>query len=178
MKPDEEKTRVTVSIYGTQYKMKGSPEMTPEYIKEIAAYVDGKMRTIAGDQKNLDLNRLSVLSALYIANEYFDIKDIGQENEILNVKIQKLESENELYMKQTQEKSEKEELLLQEISQLKKYQQKLEEDLKDAWQQKEQAKDKSDQIEDKYSKLQDAFNKLKSEYNEWIELAEKELTIE
>ncbi|MFS1511509.1 cell division protein ZapA [Chengkuizengella sp. SCS-71B] len=178
MKPEEEKTRVTVNIYGTQYKMKGSPDMTPEYIKEIASYVDGKMRTIAGEQTKLDLNRLSVLSALYISNEYFQVKDIQQENEILNVRIQKLESENELYMKQNQEKSEIEERLIQEISQLKKYQQKLEEDLKDAWQQKEQAKDKSDQIEEKYSKLQDAFNKLKSEYNEWIELAEKELKIE
>lgn len=65
--PGEEKSRVTVKIYGEEYVVKGYAE--PEYIEGIAAYVDKKMRLIGQRNPHLSVSKVAVLAALNIADE-------------------------------------------------------------------------------------------------------------
>ncbi|HAA89012.1 MAG: Cell division protein ZapA [Thermoanaerobacterales bacterium 50_218] len=68
-----EKTRVTVSIYGEEYVIKGYA--SPEYIKGIAAYVDKKMRLIGQKNPQLSVTRIAVLAALNIADELSKLQE-------------------------------------------------------------------------------------------------------
>ncbi|HHW42113.1 MAG TPA: cell division protein ZapA [Syntrophomonadaceae bacterium] len=63
----EEKTKVTVKIYGEEYTIKGFAGA--EYIEGIAAYVDKKMRLIGNKNPHLSVSKVAVLAALNIADE-------------------------------------------------------------------------------------------------------------
>ncbi|MFO7262964.1 MAG: hypothetical protein A6D91_07980 [Bacillaceae bacterium G1] len=75
---DGEKNRVTVDIYGKTYTIRG--DAPTEWITQVAAYVDQKMRDIAGRHLYLDTAKIAVLAALNLADEYFRLK---QEHETL-----------------------------------------------------------------------------------------------
>ncbi|MGH9670773.1 MAG: cell division protein ZapA [Terriglobales bacterium] len=62
---------VRVEIYDQTYNLRGSD---PQYIKKLADYVDGKMRTVAQQTSTVDSLRLAVLAALNIADEYHILK--------------------------------------------------------------------------------------------------------
>lgn len=62
---------VRVEIYDQTYHLRGSD---PEYIAELAEYVDTKMRLIAQQASTVDSLRLAVLSALNIADELHVLK--------------------------------------------------------------------------------------------------------
>ncbi len=58
-----------VNIYGTEYPVKGSTD--PDYIKEVAKYVDTKMKEI---NKNISIDsslKVAILAALNITDELF-----------------------------------------------------------------------------------------------------------
>jgi cell division protein ZapA len=57
---------VRVEIYDQTYHLRGSD---PEYIGELAEYVDTKMRLIAQQAATVDSLRVAVLAALNIADE-------------------------------------------------------------------------------------------------------------
>ncbi len=57
---------VRVEIYDQTYHLRGSD---PEYITELAEYVDIKMRLIAQQAATVDSLRVAVLAALNIADE-------------------------------------------------------------------------------------------------------------
>ena len=63
---------VRIEIYDQEYHVKGS--LGPEYLEELAKYVDGKMRSIATRSHNVDSLRVAVLDALNIADEYHQAK--------------------------------------------------------------------------------------------------------
>jgi cell division protein ZapA len=63
---------VVVEIYDQEYQMKG--ELDAEYIRELAAFVDGKMRAIADRSHIVDSLRVAVLAALNIADDYHQLK--------------------------------------------------------------------------------------------------------
>lgn len=63
---------VVVEIYDQEYQMKG--ELDAEYIRELAAFVDGKMRAIADRNHIVDSLRVAVLAALNIADDYHQLK--------------------------------------------------------------------------------------------------------
>ncbi len=65
-------TRVTVEIFGEEYHLKSQDDA--EYIKEIAAMVDKKMRNVAGRTNSLSDSRIGVLTALDFADEYSKLK--------------------------------------------------------------------------------------------------------
>ena len=50
-----------------------------EYLKELAAYVDGKMRSIAESTRMVDSLKVAVLAALNIADETFTLRQRQQE---------------------------------------------------------------------------------------------------
>lgn len=66
---DTERTRVKVQIYGEEYTLRG--RANPEYIKEIARYVDGIMAEIKERNPKLASTQVAVLAAVNIADLYF-----------------------------------------------------------------------------------------------------------
>lgn len=65
-------TRVKVEICGENYYIKGSA--SEEYIKQLAKYVDQKMKLLLKLNPRLSRINLAVVTALNIADEYFKLK--------------------------------------------------------------------------------------------------------
>lgn len=63
------KTRPTteVEIFGSVYNVRGSDD--GEYLQELAAIVDRKMREIAGQVATVDTAKIAILAALNLADE-------------------------------------------------------------------------------------------------------------
>jgi cell division protein ZapA len=68
-----------IEIYDQLYNVNGDQD--EEYLKELAAYVDGKMRTIAESTHMVDSLKVAVLAALNIADEMFTTRQKQQEIE-------------------------------------------------------------------------------------------------
>ncbi len=66
-----EKQRTTVTIYGKQYTI--ISEESPEYVKDVASYVDEKMHEMKRRNPYLDTIRLAVLTSVNIADEYMKL---------------------------------------------------------------------------------------------------------
>lgn len=58
-----------VNIYGTDYPIKGSTNI--EYIKQVAEYVDSKMREVDQSIAVVSTLKVAILAALNIADELF-----------------------------------------------------------------------------------------------------------
>lgn len=63
---------VKVEIYDQEYHMRG--ELDAEYIRQLAEFLDAKMRSIAQRTHTVDSLRVAVLAALNIADEYHQLK--------------------------------------------------------------------------------------------------------
>jgi cell division protein ZapA len=63
---------VRVVIYDQEYHMRG--ELDAEYIRALAEFVDGKMRSIAARTRTVDSLRTAILAALNIADEYHQLR--------------------------------------------------------------------------------------------------------
>jgi len=61
--------RVQVEIYGQAYNIKGGTDTA--YTRELAAYVDGKMRAIEKGTGTVDPLRVAILTAITIADEFY-----------------------------------------------------------------------------------------------------------
>src|SRR5438874_9332482 len=68
---DPANSAVRVEIFDQAYNLRGSD---PEYILQLAEYVDSKMRAVAEQTHTVDTARLAVLAALNIADEYHLLK--------------------------------------------------------------------------------------------------------
>ena len=63
-------TRVVhVDVHGQRYPIRSG--LAPEYVAELAAYVDEKMRLAAKESPAGDTLKIAVLAALNIADEFF-----------------------------------------------------------------------------------------------------------
>ncbi|MGH9371521.1 MAG: cell division protein ZapA [Vicinamibacterales bacterium] len=60
---------VNVEIHGQRYPIRSG--LDPEYVAELAAYVNEKMRLAAKESPAGDTMKLAVLAALNIADEFF-----------------------------------------------------------------------------------------------------------
>src|SRR5947209_4945740 len=60
---------ISVEIFGQRYPIRSA--LDEEYIKRLAAYVDGKIRAAGDSAPSSDPVRLAVLAALNIADELF-----------------------------------------------------------------------------------------------------------
>ncbi|EGL82438.1 protein of unknown function DUF710 [Caldalkalibacillus thermarum TA2.A1] len=65
-------TRVTVEIFGQKYTLKG--EASEDYIREVAQFVDEKMRELSAKNPSLDTTKTAVLTAVNLADEYFKLQ--------------------------------------------------------------------------------------------------------
>jgi cell division protein ZapA len=70
---------VRVEIYDQTYHLRGSD---PEYINQLAEFVDAKMRLISKQAATVDSLRVAVLAALNIADEFHVLK--GKYDSIAN----------------------------------------------------------------------------------------------
>ncbi len=60
---------VKVNIYGTEYPVKGDAD--PDYIQEVAEYLDEKMREVGRSLTVKSSTKVAVLAALNITDELF-----------------------------------------------------------------------------------------------------------
>ena len=75
----EPKRNVRVDIYDQSYNVSAGDNEA--YIRELAAYVDTKMREVAEATRIADSLKVAVLAALNIADEFFTIRSRQQEIE-------------------------------------------------------------------------------------------------
>lgn len=86
--------KVTVNIFGQEYTISG--EESQDRILQVASWVDSKMREIdEAVGNNLPTSALAVLSAVNIANEYFQCKDDLDENKKI---AEQLEGDTQHYI--------------------------------------------------------------------------------
>ena len=77
--PANKRTRsahVKVEIYDQSYNV--NADGNEEYLQEVAAYVDGKMREIATATKMVDSLKVAVLASLNIADQLFALRERQQ----------------------------------------------------------------------------------------------------
>jgi len=70
---------VKIQIYDQSYNV--NADGNEEYLHELAAFVDGKMRSIAESTHMVDSLKVAVLAALNIADEMFQTRKRQQEIE-------------------------------------------------------------------------------------------------
>jgi cell division protein ZapA len=62
-------SNVKVEIYDQVYQLRG--ELDEQYVRRLADYVDGKIRSIAASTRSVDTVRAAVLAALNVTDELF-----------------------------------------------------------------------------------------------------------
>jgi cell division protein ZapA len=67
---------VKVDIYDQSYNISAGDNEA--HIRELAAYVDSKMREVAEATRMVDSVKVAVLAALNIADEYFSVRSRQQ----------------------------------------------------------------------------------------------------
>ena len=73
----EEMSVTTVQIFGREYKIRGHADNN--YIREMAKYVDGKMKELAANSSLPSQDRVAILVALNIADELFQERSKSSE---------------------------------------------------------------------------------------------------
>lgn len=73
-----------IEIYDQSYNLSADQDET--YVKELAAFVDSKMRTVADATRTVDSVKVAVLAAVNIADELFTLR---QRQEKLEGPLQK-----------------------------------------------------------------------------------------
>ena len=83
-KNNQPSERVVVEIYGNSYPLKTD---NPQEMKKLAAAVDKKMKTMSRSVRSFDDRKIAVLTALQIAEEYYQLKkDYDELVELLDEK--------------------------------------------------------------------------------------------
>jgi len=65
---DAKNDSITVEIYGQSYNVRG--EGDPNYLTELAQFVDTRMREVAAQVSTVDPMKIAILAALNIADEF------------------------------------------------------------------------------------------------------------
>lgn len=68
-----ERKRIQVQIFGMEYSLKS--DMDEEYVKQVADYVDSKIKQFAENNRVKSQTKIAVLAALNIADELFRLKE-------------------------------------------------------------------------------------------------------
>jgi len=64
----ERNDSTTVEIFGQTYNVRG--EGDPDYLAELARFVDSRMREVAAQVTTVDPMKIAILAALNIADEF------------------------------------------------------------------------------------------------------------
>lgn len=147
MKTD--KNRVSVEIYGTQYRLSGNEP--DSHLRRVAEVVDAQMRKIAEGYPRLDLPRLAVLAAVNIADDCLKLQE-------------KLE----------QERAGREQSRSEEWRELQRKYEELADDHRRTLASLEAAARQEAKLAAQLESLREDYAKLQNEYNEWIQLVDSE----
>ena len=87
---EKEDNQIKITIFGQEYSVKAPAD--PTYIKNIAEYVDTKMREVqSGFSSTQSSNRIAILSAMNITDELFNAMKKGDsDNKEVEEKITSL----------------------------------------------------------------------------------------
>lgn len=66
----------TVRIFGQDYHIRGGKD--PSYVKEIAAYLDSRMKEISKESRQVSTSRVAILAALNIVDELYQARDSAE----------------------------------------------------------------------------------------------------
>ena len=75
-----ELNRVEVEILGQKYPIRS--EAGPDYVRQLASFVDQRAREIRGDSAGQDAARVRALTALDITDELFRLRDERKDQEV------------------------------------------------------------------------------------------------
>ncbi|MFQ5823696.1 MAG: cell division protein ZapA [bacterium] len=75
---DQDSGVLKINIYGTEYPIKSDTETDTEYIKQVAEYVDRKMREIDQNIQAKSSLKVAILAALNITDELFSEREKKQ----------------------------------------------------------------------------------------------------
>ena len=64
---------IKVEIYDQAYTVRSDGD--PDYLKELAEYVDQRMREISSGTLTVDSRKVAILAALYIADELHQLRE-------------------------------------------------------------------------------------------------------
>lgn len=68
---------VEVTILGQKYTIKG--DAAEDYIKQLAAFVDGKLKEVHGASPNITPLKAAILASLNIADELYRLRQAQEE---------------------------------------------------------------------------------------------------
>lgn len=159
----EEKTRVTVTIYGTQYKLMGTASTPAAHLQMVAAQVDEQMRKISKGFPHLDLPKIAVLTAVNFADEMSTKDKLIAENERYKLEIDSRKEQIAEGQLQRENLQKELQLLRDEHSELQK-------EFKMERGKSKMGNEHNQDVSKEYEKLKEEYKKLQSEYNEWIEM--------
>jgi cell division protein ZapA len=91
---------IKVKIFGQTYTING--DLDEAYVRDLAAYVDGKMQAISENTTTIDTQKAAVLAALSIADELYSLrKERGNREELLKEQAERCLTLVERAIKQT-----------------------------------------------------------------------------
>jgi len=64
---------IQINIFGQVYSIKGKDD--PAYIRELAAFIDGKMKEVQKGTGTVDPHRVAILTALTITDELYRLRE-------------------------------------------------------------------------------------------------------
>lgn len=64
---------IQIEIFGQVYSIKGKDD--PSYIRELAAFIDGKMKDVQKGTGTADPHRVAILTALTITDELYQLRE-------------------------------------------------------------------------------------------------------
>src|SRR5499433_465787 len=70
---------IKVEIYDQAYTVRSDGD--PEYVKQLAEYVDRRMREISSGTLTVDSRKVAILAALYIADELHQLKKLHEQQD-------------------------------------------------------------------------------------------------
>jgi cell division protein ZapA len=70
---------VQIEIFGQVYSVKGKDD--PAYIRELAAYIDAKMKEVQKGTGTVEPLRVAILTALTITDELYRLRERNEEVE-------------------------------------------------------------------------------------------------
>jgi cell division protein ZapA len=86
---EDEINKIKAVIYGQDYQIKGKASV--DHLRLVAMLVDHKMHEIGDGNPRLDLNRVAVLAAVNVADEYLKLRQEYEELLRILEQTQKLE---------------------------------------------------------------------------------------
>ncbi len=66
-------SNVNVQIFGSEYRI--TSDTDPDHIREVASYIDQKMREVANELALHTLSKIAVLTAVNLADDLFKIEE-------------------------------------------------------------------------------------------------------